>query len=159
MSRMQKISLPVVLLLSALALSACATRQKEGAVAAPAQVAVVAEPAPAPVVEQAAPAPSVIAETPAPKPVVKKARKHRKIVAKATPPKAMEAAPVAAPEPAVQQQAPAAAPQEAPAPIAMPTPVQPVEETGFLENYWGWLLGIIIAVAALLWFLMGKKKE
>jgi 3-oxoacyl-ACP reductase-like protein len=68
-------------------------------------------------------------------------------------------APVAVPEPA-QQEAPAAAPpQEAPAPIAMSAPVQPVEEPGFLESYWAWLLGIVIAVAALLWFLMGNKKE
>jgi outer membrane biosynthesis protein TonB len=163
MYRMHKIVPSLVLIFSALALSACATKQ-EVVAPAPAPVAVAAEPAattePAPVAEQAAPAPSVMAEIPAPKPVVKKARKHRKKVAKAVPPKVMEAEPVAAPEPAVQQEAPAAAPpQEAPAPIAMSAPAQPVEEKGFLENYWAWLLGIVIAVAALLWYLMGKKKE
>lgn len=160
MSGMQRITLPVVLLLSALALSACATKPE--AVPAPAPIAVAAEPAPAPVAEQAAPAPAVTAEVPAPKPVVKKAGKHRKAmkkIAKPAPPEAMKAAPVAAPEPAVKQEAPAVAPQPPAAPIAMSTPVQPVEETGFLENYWGWLLGIVIAVAALLWLLMGKKKE
>jgi len=160
---MHKIVLPVVLFISALVLSACATKT-EVVAAAPAPVAVAAEPAPAteptPVAEQTAPAPSVAAEMPAPKPAVKKARKHSKKVAKAFPPKVMQAAPVAVPEPAVQQAAPAAAPpQEAPAPIAMSAPVQPVEEQGFLESYWAWLLGIVIAVAALLWLLMGKKKE
>lgn len=155
--------LPIVLLFSVLALSACATKE-EAVVPAPAPVAVAAEPAPvtepAPVAKQAAPAPSVMAETPAPKPAVKKARKHRKKIAKAAPTKVMQAAPVAVPEPAVQQAVPAAAPpQEAPAPVPMSAPVQQVEEPGFLESYWAWLLGIVIAVAAMLWFVMGKKKE
>jgi hypothetical protein len=161
MSGMHKIVPSLVLIFSALALSACATKQE---VVAPAPVAAAAKPAAttesAPVAGQAVPAPPVMAEMPAPKPVVKKVRKHRKKVAKAVPPKVMEAAPVAVPKPAVQQEAPAAAPpQEAPAPIVMSAPVQPVEGKGFLENYWAWLLGIVIAVAALLWFLIGKKKE
>ena len=82
-----------------------------------------------------------------------------KKIAKPAPPAAMVAAPVAAPEPVMQQEASAVAPQPPAAPIAMSAPVKPVEEAGFLENYWGWLLAIVIAVAALLWFLMGKKKE
>ena len=100
------------------------------------------------------------AEVPAPKPVVKKARKHRKAmkkVAKPVPPKVMEAAPVAVPAPAPE--VPAAVPQPPAPPVTMPAPVQPVEEQGFMESYWGWLLGIILIAAAALWFLMGKKKE
>jgi hypothetical protein len=163
MSGMHKLVPSLVLFFFALAFSACATKS-EVVAPPPAPVAVAAEPVattvPAPVTEQAAPAPSVMAETPAPKPVVKKARKHWKIVAKVVPPKVMIPAPVAIPVPAVQPEAPAAAtPQEAPAPIAMSAPVQPIVGKGFLENYWAWLLGIVIAVATLLWFLMGKKKE
>ncbi|MEO6975514.1 MAG: hypothetical protein ABI144_06510 [Gallionella sp.] len=161
MSGMHKIVPSLVLFFFALALSACAIQSE---VVAPAPVPAAAEPAvttaPPPAVEQAAPAPSVMAGTPAPKPVVKKVGKHRKIVAKVVPPKVMAPAPLAIPVPAVQPEAPAAAPpQVAPAPIAMSAPVQPAEEKGFLENYWVWLLGIVIAAAALLWFLMGKKKE
>lgn len=161
MTKIHKAVLPVALLVSALALSACATKPRE-AVAEPAPAPVAAaqattEPvsAPAAVAEQPAPAPVVVAEQPAPKPAVKKARKkaHK---AKVAPPKEVEPQPVAAPEPApvVQQETPAAAQPE---PVPPAVAAQPVQKAapGFLEKYWLWLLGIIIAVLAFVW--MTKK--
>ena len=44
----------------------------------------------------------------------------------------------------------------APAVVATPAPVQKPAEKGFLASYWMWLLGIIIAVVAVLWM---KKKD
>jgi hypothetical protein len=162
MSRTSKLALPSALLVAALALSACATKPQEEAVAEPAPAAVeqaaavepAAEPAPAPeVVAEPAPAPVVMAEEPAPKPVVKKARRKAKPAA----PKAMEPAPVAEPAPAPAPEA-APPPVQEPAPPAMvETPLQPVAEQGFLEKYWVWLLGLVIAAAAIV-FMM-KKKE
>lgn len=157
MSRMHNAVLPVALLLSALVLSACATKPKEQSVTAPAQVPAAveqkaAEPTPAPAAEQAAPAPSVKAEAPAPKPV---AKKHKKKVAKAAPPKAVEPEPVVAPPaPVVKEEAPAVM-QPEPMPAKAPTP--PVAEKGFLEQYWLWLVGIVVAAVAV--FLVTKKKD
>jgi hypothetical protein len=37
------------------------------------------------------------------------------------------------------------------------TPLQPATEPGFLEKYWAWLLGIVIAAVAILF--MVRKKE
>lgn len=173
MTRTNNFVLSVVLLFSALALSACATKPKEAAVAEPAPAAMVAEqaatsePAPEPVTtpepvsvpevaEQTAPAPVVMAEQPAPKPVVKKARKKAAIAKIA--PKVEEPVPVAAPEPApvVQQEAPAAAPPEPTPPPVIAEPVHQEATPGFLESYWLWLLGAVIAVIAFLWM---KKKS
>jgi hypothetical protein len=162
MSRTNGFALPAALLCAALALSACATKPTEEAVAepAPAPVAVeqpaVVEPVPEPapeVVAEPAPAPVVMAEEPAPKPVVKKARKKKPAA-----PKVVEPAPVAEPAPA-----PAPAPVVEPAPVQpappamVETPIQPATEPGFLEKYWAWLLGIVIAAVAIL-FMMRKKE-
>ena len=163
MSRTKKLFLPTVMIFSALVLSACATKPKEAVVAEPAPVAVVAEqapvveptPAPAVAAEQPAPAPVMMAELPAPKPMVKKATKKPR-VAKTMPPKFVEPEPVAAPAPApiVQQETPAVLP-----PVAAPTVVVPAAQkdaaSGVFGNYWLWLIGILIAVAAFFWI---KKK-
>jgi hypothetical protein len=59
------------------------------------------------------------------------------------------------PEPAP---VPVAAPvQEAPAPVMVAAPITKVQEAGFLEQYWIWLLGLVIAVAAVL--LLVRKKD
>lgn len=162
MSRTNKLCSPTVVIISALVLSACATKPKETVVAEPAPVAVVAEqapvaeptPAPAIAAEQPAPAPVMVAEQPA-KPVAKKARKKTR-VAKTVPPKVVEPEPVAVPAPAptVQQEPPAILP-----PVAAPTVVAPAAqqdtESGVLGNYWLWLIGILVAVIAFFWM---KKK-
>jgi hypothetical protein len=156
MSKMHQVTLPVTLFVSALFLSACASTPQEEVVkpapvtteaAAPAPVA-----APAPEVAIEQPAPAVTAAAPAAKPVVKKAKKK---VAKAAP-KPAPVEPVAAP---VVKEAP---PVAAPAPVAQPapavvvTPLPKATPPGFLEQYWMWLLGIIIAIIAILWM---KKKD
>ncbi len=149
MSRMRNIALSTALLFSALALSACATKPKEVAAEPAIPVVAPAEKAPAPAVaEQSAPAPAVTAAQVAPKPEVKKAKK-KLAPAKSAPPKviAPEPAPAPAPAPVVQQEVP-----PAPAPVAVtPLPVQKAEP-GFLEKYWLWLLGVIIAAIAVVMF-------
>jgi hypothetical protein len=153
MSRMRNIALSTAFLFSALALSACATKPKE--VVAESAIPVVApaekapEPAPAPAIaEQSAPAPAVTAAQVAPKQVVKKTKK-KLAPAKSAPPKviAPEPAPAPAPAPVAQQEVP-------PAPVSVavtPLPVQKAEP-GFLEKYWLWLLGVIIAAIAVVMF-------
>ncbi len=156
MSKISNVTLPVALLVSVLALSACATKPKEVAAepAAPVAAAPAPEPAPAAVAEQPAPAPVAATEQVAPKPVVKK---HKKKVAKAK----VAPAPVVAPEP-VAAPAPAPAPvvkQEEPAPTPPAVTAPPVQkaEPGFLQKYWLWLLGIV--VAAVVGFFMLQKRE
>jgi outer membrane biosynthesis protein TonB len=160
MSKLNRFALPAALLLAVLTLSACATKPQEEAVVEPAPAVVepaavaepaAVEPAPAPeVVAEPAPAPVASTAEVAPKPVVK-----RKKAVKAAPPKAVEPAPVAAPAPAAE---PAPAPVAEPAaPAMVETPLQPVAEPGFLEKYWLWLLGIVIAAAAV--FFVAVKKE
>ena len=164
MSKMHNVAISTALIISALVLSACATNPQEAPVAAPAPAPVAATqeatpapeaaPAPAPVVATEQPAPAVAAAQPAPKPVVKKAKKK---VVKAAPPKAEPVAPVAAPAPVVKQEAPvaASAPQEA-APAVVVTPLPKAATPGFFEKYWMWLLGLIVAIIAILWM---KKKD
>lgn len=157
----------VALLFSVIALSACATKPKEAPVAEPAPVAKVAEkaatpepaPAPVPVVaEKTATAPVVMAEQPVPMPVVKKAKKKAakaKAAAKVAEPIPV-AAPAVAPAPVVKQEAAAAAPPE---PVPAPEIAEPDHKDaapGFLEKYWLWLLGVVIAVGAFLW-IKNKK--
>ena len=149
MSRTKKILAPTVMIFSAIVLSACATKPKEAAVAEPVPVAVVAEQA---IVAEPTPAPDVAAEQPAPKPVVKKAREKTR-VAKTVPQKVVEPEPIATPAPApvVQQETPAAAPPA----VAAPQPIPEAAAPGFLEKYWLWLLGLIVAAIAA--FVMIKK--
>jgi hypothetical protein len=153
MSRTLNAVVPVALLFSALALSACATKEAPP-IAPPAPVEVVAEtppapeavPAPAPVAVPA-PAPVVIAEQPSPKPVV--VHKAKQKAAKKPAPKAAPPAPVAAPAPVVEQKAPAVVPPPEPSPPApvAPPPAKKVAEPGFLEKYWLLLLGLGIVIA------------
>lgn len=164
MSRTNKLFSPTVMIISALVLSACATKPKETVVAEPAPVAVVAgqapvaEPTPGPAIaaeQPAAPAPVMVPEQPAPKPVAKKARKKIR-VAKTVPPKFVEPEPVAepAPAPTVQQEAPAILPPVAAPPEVVPA-AQKDAESGVFGNYWLWLIGILVVVIAFFWM---KKK-
>ena len=158
MSRTLNAAMPAVLLLSALALSACATKPEAVPVAAPAPVVVVAEkpsapevavePAPVAVAEQ----PAVVAK-PAPQQAVRKARKH---VAKHTTPKAAPPEPVMAPAPIVVPAAPAVLPPEPSPPVTVAPPPK-IAEAGFLERYWLWLLGLVIAIAAIV--VWGRKSQ
>jgi len=157
MTKTNKLVLSVFLIFSVLTLSACASKPKEAAVVELAPSAPVTEqvttaepvPAPAParvVVEEQAPAPVVMAQQPAPVPVVQKPRKK---VVKAKPKvvepePVVQPEPVAAPEPVVQQEEPE------PAPPVIAEPVQEVAEPGFLEQYWLWILGLVVGVIALL---------
>ena len=158
MSRMSNVAMPAILLVSALALSACATKPEPVAVAPSSQAPVVAE---KPVVAEAQPAPAAIAEQPAPSsPAPKhKVKKAKKRVAKIQPvePKAAPPAPVAAPAPVVEHEAPAIAP---PPPVAIVQPAKSAAEEGFLEQYWLWLLGLGIVIAGIFaWRFMSQKNE
>jgi hypothetical protein len=67
-------------------------------------------------------------------------KKKRKVV-KAAAPKPVEPAPAPAPEPA---------------PAIVEAPITPTAEPGFFEQYWTWLLGLVIAAIAIV-FMMRKK--
>lgn len=159
MTRMRQITPYAALLISALALSACATRPKEEVVAEPAQAAVEQPAAPAPAVVAEQPATPAVASSGevAPKPVVRKARKKARVVPPKVEEPEPEAEPVAAPAPVVEQAAPVAAPPEPTRPAIVETPHPAVKEQGFLEQYWMWLLGIIVAAAAI--FFVVRKKD
>src|SRR5450759_873765 len=160
MSRTLNVVVPVALLLSALTVSSCATKPEAVPVAAPAPVEVAAEkpsvpevaPEPAPAPVAIAEKPTVVAE-PAPKQTV---RKTRNAVAKHTPPKAAPPEPVIAPAPIVVPAAPAVLPPE-PSPSVTIAPPPKIAEAGFLERYWLWLLGLVIAIAAIV--VWGRKSQ
>jgi hypothetical protein len=97
-----------------------------------------------------------MAEQPAPKPVVTKKKVHKK--AKPAAPKEVAPEPVVAPEPApvMKQEAPAVAQPEPTPPPVVVAPLQKTPAPGLLEQYWIWLLGIVIAVVAILWM---RKKD
>jgi hypothetical protein len=160
MSRTLNVAMPAALLLSALALSACATKPEAVPVSAPAPIVVVAEKPSAPeVAVEPAPAPVAVAEQPAvvAKPAPKQAvRKARKPVAKHTPPKAAPPEPVIAPAPIVVPTAPAVLPPEPSPPITIAPPPK-IAEAGFLERYWLWLLGLVIAIAVIV--VWGRKSQ
>jgi hypothetical protein len=161
MSKMLNIAIPVTLLLSALVLSACASKPEAVSVAEPAPVAAEKPPAPEAMPEATA-APVAIAEQPAvrakpvPKPVI---RKTKKIAARHTPPKTPPPPPVMTPAPVVEQQAQPALPPEPNPPIIAPLPVQKIAEPSFLERYWLWLLGfaLIAVVFASFWRIQEAK--
>ena len=143
MSKMHKAILSAALLVSVLALSACASKEKAEPVAAPAPVE-----APAPVAApEPAPAPFAAVAPVAPKPAVRKAKKIAKPVV-APPPPVETPAPVVQPEPPVVQPA---------APVTV-APIEPaVPEAGFLEKYWLWLLALIVAVVGIVIFRSMSK--
>lgn len=162
MSRMLNVAIPLSLLLSALALSACASKPEAVSVAEPAPVAAVAEkPAVPEVTPEPAPAPVAIAEQPAvsaepvPKPVVRKAKK---IAAKHAPAKASPPPPVVVPAPVVEQPTPAILPPEPSPPATIAPPVEKIAEAGFLERYWLWLLGLaIVIIGAFAWLWRSQE--
>jgi hypothetical protein len=167
MSKSLQITLPLVLILSALTLSACATKKEPTPVAPPAQIETVAETPSAPV---AAPEPSpspVAAPEPSPSPVAapeptpkQESPKVKKKVAKHTKPKATPPAPVAAPVAAPAPVVPIVIPPPPPEPIKPaaiePPPAQKVAEPGFLEKYWLWLLGLILIIVG---FVVWQRKS
>jgi hypothetical protein len=165
MSRSPNVAIPAALLFSALVLSACATKPKEIPVAASAPVVVAAEKPSAPeAAPEPAPAPVVIAEqpavsaAPAPKQVVPKAKK-KVAKAKSTPSKAVPPPPVAAPAPIVEHAAPAVLPPEPSPPVTIAPPAKKMAEAGFLEQYWLWLLGLVIVIAIAGMVVWGRKNH
>ena len=159
MPRIFDVTLPATLLLAALFLSACASQSEPDAapVATPAPAEVVAEQPAAPGLE---PAPAAIAEQPqvstqeAPPKPVKKAKKR--ITKKVAPPPAPEPAPavVAPPAPVAEYHAPPVVQAEPAPPVAPPV----LDEPGLLNQFWMWLLGllVIIIVAAVLWRIKSR---
>lgn len=153
MLRTLNAAIPVALLLSALALSACATKPAVIPVAAPAPVEVAAEsppatepvPEPAPTEMAAVDQPVVVAE-PVPKKVIRKARKK---IAQNPMPKAAPPAPVAAPAPVVQEVAPAVVPPEPAAPVTVATTEQETTNEDSAGNFWLWLISLSIAAAGI----------
>lgn len=157
----------IALLFSALALSACATKPKEVPVAEPVTAQAVAEEPP---VQEAAPAPEVVAaqpeaapavtaeqpvaaETPAFEPVAAPVKK-KVAKAKRAAPKVLlplpAAEPVVVPPPTpVETAAPVVQPPEPSPPQPVAPPAEVVVEKGFLEQYWLWLVGLVIAVAGI----------
>jgi hypothetical protein len=79
-----------------------------------------------------------------------------KHVVKPTPPKAAPPEPVVAPAPIVVPAAPAAMPPEPTPPVTVAPPPK-VAEPGFLERYWLWLLGLVIAIIAIV--IWGRKSQ
>ena len=119
MSRTLQVAIPVTLLLSALALSACATKPEPAPVVATSQAPVAAE---KPAVAEAQAAPVVAAQPvaspePAPKHAAKKLKK-KAVKAKPVTPKAEPPAPVAAPAPVVE-----------PPPVCRATAAQPARDS------------------------------
>ena len=167
MSRTLNATLPVILFISALALSACATKPEAVPAAAPAPVeAAVQEPAaPQPEAEAeavTAPAPveveaeSSFAPPPAPEPIAPKPRKR--VAKRSAPP--MPPAPVIAEAPIVEPEAPAALPVESKPPVIVAPQKQEIQEEGFLEKYWLWLVGLAVVIAGIVvWWRKGGEVE
>lgn len=164
MSRVINAAIPVTLLLSALALSSCASKPEPTPVVEPtATVAAVEKPAVPEAAPEPAPAPATVAEPPAvpaepvPKPAIKKSKK---IAVKHAPPKASPPPPVMVPAPVVEQPPPPALPPEPIPPVKAAPPVEKIAERGFLERYWLWLLGLAVIVAAVFaWLWRGQERK
>lgn len=160
MSKISNVAVPAALLFTVLTISACATKPKEVAAEPTAPVAAAAEshtesaPAPSVVAEQSAPAATAEQVVP-PHPAMKV--KKKRVKTRAVHPKVAAPEPVVAPAPAseVQQVTPVVA-ASASAPIEVSTLPEQKTESGFLEKYWLWLLGIVIVVIAILVF---RKKD
>jgi outer membrane biosynthesis protein TonB len=158
-------------LFSAFALSSCASKPKDLPVTEPAPAQKIVAETPlmdAPVLagdqhrhgESAAEAPvpeeqPVAVEKPAAvevaSPVRQKVVKAKRTVPKVVPPPvpapAPEPAPASVPAPAVESAAPVAQVREPSPPEPMAPPVEEAAEESFLEKYWLWLAGLVIAVA------------
>jgi hypothetical protein len=166
MFKVFNIALPASLLVVTLLLSACAT-EKEAApvqdpIVAPAPPEAVVEKPVAEVVAEATPAPAAVAveepqrvnaqaapQAEKPKKVIRKARK---VVAKPTPVPVIEPAPVAPTPPPVVE-------PEVKQPVVVTPPVKEVSaEPGLFEQYWIWLIGLIVIIAGVVLWRM-KSKE
>jgi hypothetical protein len=160
MPRMLNTAIPVTLLLSALALSACASKPEAVIEPTPAVAATekssapeaTPEPVPAPVVTAEQP---VVSAEPVPKPEIRKAKK---ITAKHASPKASPPSPVIVPAPIAEQPAPTILPPEPSFPVTVP-PVEKITEPGFLERYWLWLLGLAIVIAGVFAWLWRSQED
>lgn len=166
MSRMLNVFVAAALLLSALALSACATKPEAvpAPVAAPAPVEAVAEkPAAAEVApEPSPPAVAMTEQAQAKTQAVprKKVHKTRKIAVKPTPPQAAPPV-IEEPAPVVVPVAPAVVTPEPAPPVAVaPPPAKQIAEPGLLEQYWIWLLGLLIAIAGVVvWWRKNQQGQ
>jgi len=156
MSRLSNTVIYAALILSAMTLSACASKEEPAPVAVTAPVEAVVEKAP---VAEVTPAPVVVAEQPAVKaaPVAKHKIRKAKKVAKKVEPVAPPPAPVVAPAPVEEYKAPVVAtPEPAPAVVEAPAPVK--EEPGFLAQYWMWLVGLLVVIIGFVaWILKNRE--
>jgi hypothetical protein len=149
MKKLFNIFIYLVIITSAISLSACASKSEP--VAEPAPVVVQAE-TPPPAVTEAPSAQAIVEEpvaanTQAEAPKKTKHKAKRKIVHKRVAQKVVAPAPVIeAAAPVVVEKAPEVVPP-APPVVAAPAPV--VAEEGFLEKYWLWLLGVLIAIVGI----------
>lgn len=73
----------------------------------------------------------------------------KKVRRKPAPPKAV-APVIEQPAPAVEYKAPEVVQAEPAPPVAVAPPAPIIAEPGFLEKYWLWLLGVLIAIAGLI---------
>lgn len=169
MSTVLKIALPASLLLAALLVSACATQQEaapapvapaapiqaEAVVEQPSAPQVVAETTPVPAAEAVAEQPQVRTQAP-PKKAVQKAKKAH---SKPAPPQAPKPAPVVEATPIVSTALPNVVQAEpTPTPAITPADDKLAVEPGFFEQYWMWLIGLIVIIAGVvLWRLKNRE--
>lgn len=166
MSKMHNVVVPLALLVSVLALSACATKEEPAPVTAAAETSTVPEVAPALADDQhrhgqpegAAEEPAIV-EKPVPEQVAPPPVKKKVVRAKRIPPKAVPPAPVPEPviAPAPPVEIPAVQPPEPAPPELIAPPAEEVVKKGFLEEYWLWLLGLVVALVGIaVWRLKGQ---
>ena len=161
MRKILNIFIYLALFTSAVTLSACASKSEPAPVVTPAPVEAVVEAPAAPVIAVEPvpePAQAAVAEQPqvsaqeAPKKTMHKAKKKLKRKAAAPAPVVQPPAPVEYKAPEVVQPEPTP-----PVAVAPPPPAPVVAEPGFLEKYWLWLLGVLIAIVGIaIWW---KKNQ